>query len=92
MTINLAPLTTLDEKQALRGIKAVRSGETFTLQLPITHGVGPVFPGRVPAMHFMTQDESMYSVNKLDELAGGVKYSDDAVFHVLAGARHTWML
>ncbi|MRJ44043.1 cyclase family protein [Idiomarina loihiensis] len=84
----LGALNYLDEKQALRGIKAVRSGETFTLQLPITHGVGPVFPGRVPAMHFMTQDESMYSVNKLDELAGGVKYSDDAVFMYLQGTTH----
>ncbi len=84
----IGALNYLDDEQALRGVKAVKTGEKFTLQLPITHGVGPVFPGRVPAMHFMTQDESMYSVDKLDELAGGVKYSDDAVFMYLQGTIH----
>lgn len=81
-------LNYLDKTQVLRGIKAVKTGETFTLQIPITHGVGPVFPGRVPAMHYMTQDQSLYSTNKLDALAGGVKYSDDAVFMYLQGTTH----
>ncbi|MGO2290861.1 MAG: cyclase family protein [Pseudoalteromonas sp.] len=84
----IGALNYLDKTQALRGIKAVNSGKTFTLQLPITHGIGPVFPGRVPAMHYMTQDQSMYSTGKLDELAGGVKYSDDAVFMYLQGTTH----
>jgi len=84
----IGALNYLDKEQVIRGIKAVKTGDTFTLQLPITHGVGPVFPGRIPAMHYMTQDQSMYSTGKLDELAGGVKYSDDAVFMYLQGTTH----
>lgn len=84
----IGALNYLDDAQALRAVKAVKQGKKFTLQLPMIHGVGPVFPGRVPAMHYMTQDESMYSTGKLDALAGGVKYSDDAVFMYLQGTTH----
>jgi kynurenine formamidase len=52
------------------------------------HGVGPVFPGRVPVMHFMSQDEGIYSSNKSKPLSGGMKYSDDAVFMYLQGTTH----
>ena len=81
-------LNYLDGKQVLRGVAEIKTGERFTLQLPMTHGVGPVFPGRVPVMHFMSQDESIYSSNKINELPGGVKYSDDAVFMYLQGTTH----
>lgn len=81
-------LNYLDTAQVLRGNQAVQSGQTFTLQLPMTHGVGPVFPGRVPTMHFMSQDEGLYSTDKLAALDGGVKYSDDAVFMYLQGTTH----
>lgn len=84
----IGALNYLDDKQAMRGVQAVKSGETFTLQLPMIHGIGPVFPGRLPAQHFMMQDESMYQTGKLDKLAGGVKYSDDAVFMYLQGTTH----
>ncbi|RUO24038.1 metal-dependent cyclase [Aliidiomarina minuta] len=81
-------LNYLDSDQVMRGIQAVQSGQTYTLQLPMTHGVGPVFPGRVPTMHFMSQDEGLYSTDKLEALPGGVKYSDDAVFMYLQGTTH----
>jgi len=84
----IGALNYLDSAQVLRGKAAVTSGKTFTLQLPMTHGIGPVFPGRVPTMHFMSQDEGLYSTNKLEPLAGGVKYSDDAVFMYLQGTTH----
>ncbi|RUO37615.1 metal-dependent cyclase [Aliidiomarina shirensis] len=84
----IGALNYLDAEQARRGNAAVKSGKVFTLQLPMTHGVGPVFPGRVPTMHFMSQDEGLYSTNKLEPLAGGVKYSDDAVFMYLQGTTH----
>ena len=84
----IGALNYLDADQARRGNAAVQSGKVFTLQLPMTHGVGPVFPGRVPTMHFMSQDEGLYSTNKLEPLAGGVKYSDDAVFMYLQGTTH----
>ncbi|WP_421810750.1 cyclase family protein [Flagellimonas sp.] len=84
----IGALNYLDEAQTLRGVKAVKTGKRFTLQLPMTHGVGPVFPGRVPVEHFMSQDESSYASGKKEPLAGGMKYSDDAVFMYLQGTSH----
>lgn len=81
-------LNYLDSEQVLRGTQAVRSGKTFTLQIPMTHGSGPVFPGRVPMQHYMSQDEASYSSGKSDPLAGGVKFSDDVAFMYLQGTTH----
>ncbi|WP_299073148.1 cyclase family protein [uncultured Paraglaciecola sp.] len=84
----IGALNYLDENQVKRGVKAVRSGDRFTLQLPMVHGIGPVFPGRIPVMHFMSQDEGIYSANKSEPASGGMKYSDDAVFMYLQGTTH----
>jgi kynurenine formamidase len=84
----IGALNYLDENEVKRGAAAIQSGERFTLQLPMIHGVGPVFPGRVPVMHFMSQDEGIYSSNKSEPLSGGMKYSDDAVFMYLQGTTH----
>lgn len=84
----IGALNYLDAKQVLRGTKAVRSGKTFTLQIPMTHDAGPVFPGRVAMQHYMSQDEAVYSAGKADPLAGGVKYSDDVAFMYLQGTTH----
>ena len=81
-------LNYLTDQEVLRGIKAVQSGETFTLQIPMTHGKGPVFPGRIPTQHYMSQDEGLYSSGKAEPLAGGVKYSDDVAFMYLQGTTH----
>ena len=81
-------LNYLDNAQVLRGVAEIKTGERFTLQIPMTHGVGPVFPGRVPVQHFMSQDQSVYSSGKIDRLSGGMKYSDDAVFMYLQGTTH----
>jgi len=86
---NTGALHYLDKAQTLRGIKAVQSGERFTLQIPMVHGIGPVFPGRIPVMHYMTQDESTFYFEKKKPLDGGVKYSDDVVFMYLQGTTHT---
>ncbi|WP_340676772.1 cyclase family protein, partial [Paraglaciecola sp.] len=84
----IGALNYLDAAQVKRGVKAIKSGERFTLQLPMIHGEGPVFPGRVPVMHFMAQDEGIYSSKKSEPLSGGMKYSDDAVFMYLQGTTH----
>lgn len=81
-------LNYLTDSEVMRGIEAVKSGRTFTLQIPMTHGKGPVFPGRVATMHYMAQDESLYSSGKSDALAGGVKFSDDVAFMYLQGTTH----
>lgn len=84
----IGALNYLDDAQTLRGMKAVKTGKRFTLQLPMTHGVGPVFPGRLPVEHFMSQDESTFASGKKDPLAGGMKYSDDVVYMYLQGTSH----
>lgn len=81
-------LNLLGEEQVLQAAQAIKSGKTFTLQIPMTHGKGPVFPGRIPTMHFMAQDESIYSSGKFEALAGGVKFSDDVAFMYLQGTTH----
>lgn len=81
-------LNYLDDAQVIRGSKAVKTGETFTLQIPMIHGKGPVFPGRIPTMHYMAQDEGIYASGKSDALAGGVKFSDDVAFMYLQGTTH----
>lgn len=78
----------LDEAQVLRAAAAVRSGRRFMLQVPMTHGDGPVFPGRTPTQHFMTGDESSYSSRKAEPMPGGMKGSDDVVFMFLQGTTH----
>ncbi len=84
----IGTLNYLTSQQVKAAAQEVRSGKTFTLQLPMTHGIGPVFPGRVPVMHFMSQDEGAYKAGKKAELGGGMKYSDDAVFMYLQGTTH----
>lgn len=81
-------LNYLGADQVMAGASAIRSGKTFTLQIPMTSGSGPVFPGRVPTLHFMSTDESVYMAGKADPLAGGVKYSDDVAFMYLQGTTH----
>lgn len=78
----------LDDAQALRGTAAVRSGRRFMLQVPMTHGDGPVFPGRTPTQHFMAGDESSYWSRKVEPMPGGMKGSDDVVFMFLQGTTH----
>lgn len=84
----IGALNYLDETQAQRGAAAVRSGRRFMLQVPMTHGDGPVFPGRIPTQHFMAGDESSYSSRKTEPMPGGMKGSDDVVFMFLQGTTH----
>lgn len=85
----IGALNYLDEAQAKRGAAAVRSGRRYMLQVPMTHGDGPVFPGRIPTQHFMAADESAYSSRKAEPMPGGIKASDDVVFMFLQGTTHT---
>ncbi|MFV0248402.1 MAG: cyclase family protein [Tenacibaculum sp.] len=84
----IGALNYLDKEQTMRGVRAVKQGKRFTLQIPMTHGTGPVFPGRTPVIHFMAQDESLYFLKNKEPLEGGIKYSDDAVFMYLQGTSH----
>lgn len=81
-------LNYLSDGEVLRGAESVQSGKTFTLQIPMTHNDGPVFPGRIPTQHYMSQDQGAYAAGKLDRLAGGMKFSDDVAFMYLQGTTH----
>ena len=85
----IGALNYLDAAEARRAAAAVRSGRRFMLQVPMTHGDGPVFPGRIATQHFMVADESAYSSKKTEPMPGGLKASDDVVFMYLQGTTHT---
>ena len=83
--------------EVLRGVRQVRSGKVFTLGLPMGRpGGDPVWPGRSPAIHLMTQDRSYYTAGKLPPLKGGLEYADDYITGYLQGSSqydalgHTW--
>ncbi|SFR64218.1 Kynurenine formamidase [Marinobacter daqiaonensis] len=81
-------LNYLGEAEAKNGAGAITSGKTFTLQIPMTSGSGPVFPGRVPTQHFMATDAGVYMAGKAEPAPGGIKYSDDVAFMYLQGTTH----
>lgn len=81
-------LNYLADESVLTGLKAVSEGRVFTLQIPMTSGSGPVFPGRIATQHFMANDAAAYSAGKAEPLPGGIKYSDDAAFIYLQGTTH----
>jgi kynurenine formamidase len=81
-------LNYLGQPQVKNGAAAIQSGKTFTLQIPVTSGSGPVFPGRVPTQHFMATDAGVYMAGKADPAPGGMKYSDDVAFMYLQGTTH----
>ncbi|MCS4504794.1 cyclase family protein [Arhodomonas aquaeolei] len=81
-------LNYLGAEQVKNGAAAVSGGEIFSLQIPMSHNFGPVFPGRIPMMHYMAQDESTFAAGKKDPLPGGVKFSDDVAFMYLQGTTH----
>lgn len=81
-------LNYLGQTEVKNAAATVSGGDVFSLQIPMTHNFGPVFPGRIPMMHYMSQDEASYSSGKVDELAGGLKFSDDVAFTYLQGTTH----
>jgi kynurenine formamidase len=90
-------LNFLDAAQVLRGIAAVRSGKTFTLQIPMGHERGdPVWPGRKQAHRVNVLDKGDFLSGKMDEIPGGTEYSDDMMILYLQGSTqydalgHVW--
>ncbi|WP_440996807.1 cyclase family protein [Arhodomonas sp. SL1] len=81
-------LNYLGTDQVKAAAATVSGGEVFSLQIPMSHNFGPVFPGRIPMMHYMAQDEATFTSGKQDPLPGGVKFSDDVAFTYLQGTTH----
>jgi kynurenine formamidase len=81
-------LNHLDAAEVLRGIRAVRSGQTFTLQYPI--GVperpDPVHPGRMPARRWSVSDEGFWARGEGEPSADGHHWADDVIEMHLQGS------
>jgi kynurenine formamidase len=80
-------LNYLDAGQAVVAAGLVRSGKSFTLQLPMANPGGePVWPGRQPALRFMAFDKSDYDAGTAPVVPGGLEYADDYLTCFLQGS------
>lgn len=86
----LGTLNFLNQDEVLRGVQAVESGKTFTLQTPINHEQGdPVWPGRHDADHHMESDEGFREAGKVEYANGAdVGVSDDVIYMFTHGTTH----
>ncbi|QGA53977.1 cyclase family protein [Sulfolobus sp. E5-1-F] len=87
----------LNFNEVLRGIKAVRQGKVFTLQVIVGSPKGdPVWPGRTSAIRINVNDKGYYMSGKNKLLYGGLEYADDIIIMFLQGTTqidalgHTW--
>lgn len=92
-------LNYLTPAEVLRGIAAVRTGEVFTLQVPIgsPHVAGdPVWPNRTSAVRTAMVDEGFFARGEIAEPGGGHHYADDKIDMFLQGSTqydalgHVW--
>lgn len=86
----LGAVNWLTATEVLRGVRAVKTGETFTLGVPIDAPNGdPIWPTRSPAGHYMTQDKGSIDAGKRDrEPFGYMESSDDLVHLFTHGTTH----
>lgn len=90
-------LNFLTREEVLRGIRAVRQGKTFTLQIPMGNPQGdPVWPGRDSAKRMNVLDHGHFMVGKAPNFPGDIEYADDVMFLYLQGSTqydalgHVW--
>jgi len=82
-------LNYLTSAEVLRGVQSVRSGKVFTLMLELGNPDGePLWPGRMPTGHFMSQDKGFYESGKTQTISGGLEYADDLLFLACHGTTH----
>lgn len=85
----LGVLNELGPVEVLRGIRAVRSGKTFTLGTAIGRpGGDPAWPGRPPAQRFSVVDRSDVLAGKGEDLPGGLETAEDVLINSLHAATH----
>ena len=95
----LGCLNYLDAAEVLRGVRHVRSGEVFTLQVQMgrTDGPGdPLWPGREGIKRRNELDESTWDGDGAPAFPGGLHYADDTATLFLQGSTqydalgHVW--
>ena len=82
-------LNYLTPAEALRGAAAIRTGESFTLQVPIGSldvEADPVFPGRSSAVRTSVADEGHFRRGEIEEPADGHHWADDTIEMYLQGS------
>lgn len=81
-------LNYLTSAEVLRGVAAVRTGETFTLQVPIglPSTPDPVWPGRTPAVRTQVMDEGFFARGDEPEPSDGHHWADDKIEMFLQGS------
>jgi kynurenine formamidase len=90
-------LNFLTSDEVLRGVRAVRQGKTFTLQVVIGHPQGdPIWPGRKAAQRVNVMDKGHYLAGKGPAAPGGLEFVDDMMVLYLQGSTqydalgHVW--
>jgi kynurenine formamidase len=90
-------LNYLTRAEVLRGVAAVRSGKTFTLQIQMGNPKGdPVWPGRSQACRMNVMDKGHYMCGKGPLFPGLLEYADDMMIMYLQGSTqydalgHVW--
>jgi len=80
-------LNFLTREEVLRGVRAVRSGKTFTLQVLIGHPKGdPVWPGRTQPVRVNVMDKGHFLSGKGPAFPGHMEYADDLLIMYLQGS------
>lgn len=92
-------LNYLTAEQVLRGVASIRTGEVFTLQVPIGSPLteaDPVWPNRTSAVRTSVMDEGFFQRGEVEEPADGHHYADDKIDMFLQGSTqydalgHVW--
>lgn len=95
----LGSLNYLDRNEVLRGIKEVKSGEIFTLQIEMGRKESPgdpLWPGRKGIQRENVLDESSWDKEGAPQFPGGLHYADDTALIFLQGSTqydalgHVW--
>jgi len=93
----LGALNYLDSAEVLRGIRHVKRGQVFTLQVQMGHpGGDPVWPGRAGIQRENLLDESSWDGEGAPAFPGGLHYADDKASLFLQGSTqydalgHVW--
>jgi kynurenine formamidase len=80
-------LNFLTAEEVLRGVRHVRQGKVFTLQVPMCQpGGDPVWPGRRGAERYMVSDEGVWLAGKGRHIPGGIHVADDVMTAYLQGS------
>ena len=88
-TDEVGRINLLGPEAVLAAASCIRTGKRFSLALPLcSPGGDPCLPGRMPASHFMIQDEGDYRAGVTEPLEGGMKFTEDTLMLACHGTTH----